>query len=142
MFKNQRHLADKPIFDKQRFRKSESGIEVQVGHGKRILEHVPKAFLGIEQVQVRPERKHTLGQTLRHGNLKFHIGVARRGLRADGRAKDEVIILVQAEIRPAFELIFQTVGIKHLVGSRHNLPTEAPPPTTAMNITAIILIQI
>lgn len=49
---HQRHFADITVLDKQRLGKSDTGIEVEVGHGQRLLQNVPEYFLRIKQVQI------------------------------------------------------------------------------------------
>ena len=87
MLQHEGELADKPVFDKQRFGKSYAGVEVEVGHRHRFLQHIPKHLLGVEQVQVCAPRQCGFGEPLGYGDLKFHIGVLAGWFWPDGGAE-------------------------------------------------------
>ena len=95
---NECHLADIAVFDEERLCKSDTGIEVQVGHRHRVFEHVPEAFLGVEQVEIGAPWQRGVCETLRDGNLKLDVGVVFRRLVVYRWSEDEIVVLVYSEI--------------------------------------------
>ena len=105
------NLTDKTVAHKERFGQTDARIEIQVGHGHGVLEHVPETLLGIEQKQIGAQRECTLGETLRDGNLKLYISVGLGYMLADGTSEDKIIVLVKTEIRPRVKGPAYAVGI-------------------------------
>ena len=104
-------LTDKAVAHKERLGQTDARIEIQVGHGHGVLEHVPETLLGIEQKQIGAQRKRTLCETLRDGNLKLYIGIGIGNMLADWTSEDKIIVLVKAEIRPRVKGPAYAVGI-------------------------------
>ena len=122
MLDEERDLADIAVFDKQMLCQSDTGVEVEVAHGKRLLVDVPHALLRVEEKEIRVERKRTLRETLRDAHLEFHVAVgARRGLRSYRCAGDEIIVFVEREVRTVVKFAAQTVGVDLFLSKVNNL---------------------
>lgn len=70
----------------------DAGVEVQVVHRERLLEHVPEGFLGVLDKQVRIEGELAFRQPLGDAQLKFHVGIFRSGFMPEGRSADKIIV--------------------------------------------------
>ncbi len=96
---NECHLTDVAVFGEERLCETDTGIEVQVGHRHRVFEHVPEAFLGVEQIEVGTPWQRGVCEALRDGNLKLDVGVVFRRLVVYRRSEDEIVVFVYSEIR-------------------------------------------
>ena len=109
MLDEERDLADIAVFDKQMLCQTDSGVEVEVAHGKRLLVDVPHALLRVEEKEIRVERKRTLREALRDAHLEFHVAVgARRGLRSYRCAGGSRIKMIGTEARKDMEKLFDS----------------------------------
>ena len=98
MLEYQVELADEAVFDEKRLGKADSGIEVEVGHRHRVLQHIPEHLLSVKQVEVSAPGQRRLRQLLGDGNLKLDVGVGLVGGLVDRRPEDEIIVLVKPEV--------------------------------------------
>jgi len=95
----------------ERFRDSDSRIEVHVAHRQGFLEHVPESLLSVHQEQERVPRQFRLRELLGYGNLELDVGVGlRRRLVWQQRGADgEVIVLIQTEIWAVVEFVAKRI---------------------------------
>ena len=112
------HVA---VLDKEWLGESDARIEVEVGHRHGVFEHVPEALLGIEQEEVCAERQGAARETLRNRYLKFYICVVPADSLANRASENEVIVLVEAEIRTSVECLPDAVAIDIVVAYADNL---------------------
>lgn len=116
MLKKHHKFADKTVFYEKRFRKTDTRVEVKVGHRERLFEYVPKTFLGVKQVKICVPRQSTLGETLSNGNLKFYVGIVFGNRLPDRGTEYKIVVFVEGEIWTVVECFSDTVGIDFGVG--------------------------
>lgn len=121
MLKHEVDFPDKPVFDKQRLGQPYTGIEIEVGHRHRVFKHVPETLLRIEKKQVGSQRQSAARESLRYRNLELYIGVFLGDALPYRGTEDEIIVLVQSEIRPFVKCLTDTVAVDVPDIVRHNL---------------------
>lgn len=80
MFEHQIAFSDEFIMMDNQMPQSDSRVEVQVAHGQRFLENIPKGFLGVLNKKISVERQLTFRQALAILNWNFTSELAAVGL--------------------------------------------------------------
>lgn len=115
MLDDEVELADEAPFDEERFGQSDAGVEVQVGHRKGVFEHVPEAFLRVEEEEIGPPGEGASGQALGYGDLKLDVGVLACDALAHRTSEDEIVVLVESEVGAVVEGASDAVGVDLVV---------------------------
>lgn len=72
---------------------SDPRIEVQVAHGQRFLENIPKMAFWVYWIKkISVERQLTFRQALGNTQLELHIRIGSGRFMPDRRPADEIII--------------------------------------------------
>ena len=93
MLDEERDLSDEAVVVDDRVREAYARIEVEVIHGERLLEYVPKSLLRVLQEKIGIEGEFTFRKTLGDAQLEFNVGVSRRRLVADRDTANKIIVL-------------------------------------------------
>ena len=75
MLNLQRQTTHETVLDKQGFVKTDTRIEIEVGHRHGVLQHVPEHFLCVIQIEISAPREGAFREFLGYGNLELDVGV-------------------------------------------------------------------
>ena len=104
-------LPDETVVIDDRVCQSYAGIVVEVIHGKRFLEYIPKGFLRISDEQVGVERQFAFGEPLADTQLELHVGVLSGRFAPDGGTPDEIVVFEERKVRPFIQFGAHAVGV-------------------------------